>query len=87
MCRIERDAIGAWAVPQGIVDQRAPARAEVRRVSAEVPDVLVAGDRPEPWSALVDRVLGAQARQHVVVVVPGEEGRVPRVDRPLTSID
>ena len=53
-----------------VVDQRAPARAEVPGVAAQVPDVLVAADRPEARARTVDGILGAQPRQHVVVVVP-----------------
>ena len=51
------------------------------RVAAEVPDVLVASDGPEPRRTLVHWVLGPQPRQDLVVVVPDEERSVPRVDR------
>ena len=81
MWRMERDAHRRLARPHRVVDQRAPSRAEVTRVAAEVPDVLVAADRPEAGCALVHGILGPQPRQHVVVVVPDEERRVPRVDR------
>ena len=64
----------------GVVDQRTPSRAEAERVSAEIPDVLVAGDRPETRSAPVHRILGPQPCQDLVVVLPQEERCVPRVD-------
>ena len=80
MWRMEGADIPGPAGPEGVVDQRPSSRAEVLRVAAEVPDVLVAGDGPESRAALVHRILGAQARQHLVVVLPDEEGRVPRVD-------
>ena len=54
-------------------------------VAAEIPDVLVAADRPEARAALVDGLFGAELRQHVEVVVPEEERRVPRVD--LREVD
>ena len=80
MWRIERDCIGSAARAHRVIDQGAPSGAEVARVAAQIPYVLVAGDRPEARRALVHGFLGAQPRQHVVVVVPDEEGGVPRVD-------
>ena len=77
MCRIERADIGAPAARMGSLTSAPAARAEVLRVAAEVPDVLVAGDRPEPRPALVHRVLGAQPRQHLVVVRRGRRRRRP----------
>ena len=47
-----------------VVDQRAAARAEGRRVAAQVPDVGVARDDPEARRHGVDRVGVAQAGQH-----------------------
>ena len=63
-----------------IIDQCPPARAEVARITAETPDVLVAGDGPQTGRVLVHRRLGPQCAQHLVVVRPDEEGGVPRVD-------
>ena len=63
-----------------VIDQRTASGAEVTRVTAQVPDVLVAADGPESRRALVHRILGTELGQHVVVVVPEEEGGVTRVD-------
>ena len=55
-----RHTLPGWCRAQGIVDQRAPARAEGRRVAAQVADVGVARDHPEARCHGVDRVtLGA----------------------------
>ena len=52
----------------------------MRGVTAEIPDVLVAADRPEARPALTDRIFGAELRQHVEVVLPEEERGVPGVN-------
>jgi hypothetical protein len=52
----------------------------MRGVTAEIPDVLVAADRPKARSALTDRLFGTELRQHVEVVVPEEEGSVPGIN-------
>ena len=62
--------------PEWVVDQCAPAGTEVRRIAAQVPDVVVASDDPEPRLALVDRIVGPEPRQDLEKVRPGEEGRV-----------
>jgi hypothetical protein len=49
-------------------------------VAAEIPDVLVAADRPEARPTLMDRLIGAELRQDVEVVVPEEEPSVPGVN-------
>ena len=74
------------AAPHRVIDERTLPRAEVTGVAAEIPDVLVAADRPETRCALVDGILVPQLRQHVVVVVPEEERPVPRVDSPQADL-
>ena len=43
-----------------VIDQRTVSGAEVTRVTAQVPDVLVAADGPESRRALVHRILGTE---------------------------
>jgi hypothetical protein len=52
----------------------------MRGIAAEVPDVLVATDRPEARPAQTDRLFGAELRQDLEVVVPEEERSVPGVN-------
>ncbi len=72
MCTIERSRVGV-SRSNGVVYEDTVARAETRRLAAEVADVLVAGDGPEAGCTFVHGFLGTQHRQQLVVILPGEE--------------
>ena len=50
------------------------------RVTAEIPNVLVAADRPEARPARVDGRFGTELRQHIEVVVEQKERSVAGID-------
>ena len=49
-------------------------------VAAEIPDVLVAADRPEARPTRLDGRFGPELRQHLEVVVPQKEPGIARID-------
>ena len=80
MCRIEGAPSGRRS-PQRVVDEGAPPGAEMGRIAAQVPDVLVPADHPEPRGAHVDGDPRPAAGPAPRSSRPGRRSCVPRVDR------
>ena len=83
MCRIE--PVDAAALAERVVDQHTATGAEPGGVAADLADVVVAGHGLDAGRVLVDRRLGPQTGEHVVVVGSQEEARRARVDVELVE--